>query len=75
MHHLSRRYDRPEALKLEPFGEESVQRLIVGPPNTVVDKLQEAIAATGMNYMLCIFSFGTCRRRRRCAPSRCSPAR
>ena len=58
MHHLSRRYDRPEALKLEPFGDESVQRLVVGPPNTVVEKLQEAIDATGMNYMLCIFSFG-----------------
>jgi alkanesulfonate monooxygenase SsuD/methylene tetrahydromethanopterin reductase-like flavin-dependent oxidoreductase (luciferase family) len=58
MHHLTRRYDRPEALKLEPFGDESVQRLVVGPPSAVVEKLQEAIAATGMNYMLCIFSFG-----------------
>jgi alkanesulfonate monooxygenase SsuD/methylene tetrahydromethanopterin reductase-like flavin-dependent oxidoreductase (luciferase family) len=58
MHHLTRRYGRPEVMKLDPFGEESVQRLIVGPPNTVVEKVQEAIAATGMNYLLCIFSFG-----------------
>jgi alkanesulfonate monooxygenase SsuD/methylene tetrahydromethanopterin reductase-like flavin-dependent oxidoreductase (luciferase family) len=58
MHYLTRKYDRPEVMKLEPFGEESVQRLIVGPPNTVVEKVQEAIAATGMNYLLCIFSFG-----------------
>jgi alkanesulfonate monooxygenase SsuD/methylene tetrahydromethanopterin reductase-like flavin-dependent oxidoreductase (luciferase family) len=58
MHHLTRKYDRPEAMKLEPFGEDSVQRLIAGPPNTVLEKLQEAIDATGMNYLLCIFSFG-----------------
>jgi alkanesulfonate monooxygenase SsuD/methylene tetrahydromethanopterin reductase-like flavin-dependent oxidoreductase (luciferase family) len=59
MHHLTRRYGRPEVLKLDPFGEESVQKLVVGPPNTVGEKLQEAIAATGMNYLLCIFSFGS----------------
>jgi len=58
MHHLTRKYDRPEAMKLEPFGDDSVQRLIVGPPNAVLEKLQEAIDATGMNYLLCIFSFG-----------------
>jgi alkanesulfonate monooxygenase SsuD/methylene tetrahydromethanopterin reductase-like flavin-dependent oxidoreductase (luciferase family) len=58
IHHLTRKYDRPDAMKLEPYSEESVQRLVVGPPNTVVEKLQEAIAATGMNYLLCVFSFG-----------------
>jgi alkanesulfonate monooxygenase SsuD/methylene tetrahydromethanopterin reductase-like flavin-dependent oxidoreductase (luciferase family) len=58
MHHLTRKHGRPDAMKLEPYNEESVQRLIVGPPNTVLEKVQEAIAATGMNYMLCIFSFG-----------------
>jgi alkanesulfonate monooxygenase SsuD/methylene tetrahydromethanopterin reductase-like flavin-dependent oxidoreductase (luciferase family) len=59
MHHLTRKHGRPDVMKLEPFGEDSVQRLIAGPPNTVLEKLQEAIAATGMNYLLCIFSFGS----------------
>jgi len=45
-------------MKLEPYSEESPQRLIVGPPNTVLEKVQEVIEATGMNYLLCIFSFG-----------------
>jgi alkanesulfonate monooxygenase SsuD/methylene tetrahydromethanopterin reductase-like flavin-dependent oxidoreductase (luciferase family) len=45
-------------MKLEPYSEDSPQRLIVGPPHTVLERVQEAIAATGMNYMLCIFSFG-----------------
>ena len=58
MHHLTRKYGRPDVMKLEPYSEESPQRLIVGPPESVTEKLQEAIDATGMNYMLCIFSFG-----------------
>jgi alkanesulfonate monooxygenase SsuD/methylene tetrahydromethanopterin reductase-like flavin-dependent oxidoreductase (luciferase family) len=45
-------------MKLEPYNEDSVQRLIVGPPNAALEKLQEVIAATGMNYLLCVFSFG-----------------
>jgi len=59
MHHLTRKHGRPDVLKLEPFGEDSVQRLVVGPPEAVAEKLQETIAATGMNYLLCIFSFGS----------------
>jgi alkanesulfonate monooxygenase SsuD/methylene tetrahydromethanopterin reductase-like flavin-dependent oxidoreductase (luciferase family) len=58
MHHLSRKHGRPDAMKLEPYNEDSVQRLIVGPPNAALEKLQEVIAATGMNYLLCVFSFG-----------------
>ncbi|HEY2338816.1 MAG TPA: LLM class flavin-dependent oxidoreductase [Burkholderiales bacterium] len=58
LHHLTRKHGRPDAMKLEPYSEDSVQRLIVGPPNAVLEKLQEVIAATGMNYLLCIFSFG-----------------
>jgi alkanesulfonate monooxygenase SsuD/methylene tetrahydromethanopterin reductase-like flavin-dependent oxidoreductase (luciferase family) len=59
MHHLTRRYDRPEVLKLEPYSDESPLRLIVGPPHTVLERVQEVIDATGMNYLLCIFSFGS----------------
>ena len=58
MHHLTRKYGRPDVMKLEPYSDESPQRLIVGPPASVLEKLQEAIDATGMNYLLCIFSFG-----------------
>ena len=43
MHHLTRSYGRPEAVKLEPYSDESPQRLIVGPPDTVLEKLQEVI--------------------------------
>jgi alkanesulfonate monooxygenase SsuD/methylene tetrahydromethanopterin reductase-like flavin-dependent oxidoreductase (luciferase family) len=58
MHHLTRKHGRPDVMKLEAYSEDSPQRLIVGPPHTVLEKVQEAIDATGMNYMLCIFSFG-----------------
>jgi len=58
LHHLTRKHGRPDVMKLEPYSDDSPQRLIVGPPHTVLEKLQEAIAATGMNYLMCIFSFG-----------------
>ena len=59
MHHLTRKYGRPEVHRLEPYSDDSPQRLIVGPPHTVLERVQEAIDASGMNYLLCIFSFGS----------------
>ena len=58
MHHLTRKYGRPDVMKLDPYSEDSAQRLIVGTPRSVLEKLQEVIRVTGMNYLLCIFSFG-----------------
>jgi alkanesulfonate monooxygenase SsuD/methylene tetrahydromethanopterin reductase-like flavin-dependent oxidoreductase (luciferase family) len=59
MLHLTRKHGRPDVMKLEPYSDDSPQRLIVGPPHTVLEKVQEAIDATGMNYLLCVFSFGS----------------
>jgi alkanesulfonate monooxygenase SsuD/methylene tetrahydromethanopterin reductase-like flavin-dependent oxidoreductase (luciferase family) len=58
MHHLTRRNGRPDVMKLEPYAGDSAQRLIAGTPGRVLEQLQEVIRVTGMNYLLCIFSFG-----------------
>jgi len=58
IHHLTRKAGRPDVHKIEPYAEDSTQRLITGTPSTVVEKLREVIRVTGMNYLLCIFSFG-----------------
>jgi alkanesulfonate monooxygenase SsuD/methylene tetrahydromethanopterin reductase-like flavin-dependent oxidoreductase (luciferase family) len=59
IHHLNRREARPETLTLDPFSEDSLQRLIAGTPQTVAERLREVIDATGLNYLLCIVSFGS----------------
>ena len=58
IHHLTRKHGRPDVHKIEPYAEDSVQRLVTGTPSSVLDKLQEVIRVTGTNYLLCIFSFG-----------------
>jgi alkanesulfonate monooxygenase SsuD/methylene tetrahydromethanopterin reductase-like flavin-dependent oxidoreductase (luciferase family) len=58
IHHLTRKAGRPDVHKIEPYAEDSTQRLIAGTPTSVLEKLQEVIRVTGMNYLLCIFSFG-----------------
>ena len=59
MHHLTRKHGRPEVMKLDPFAEDSVQRLVAGAPRTVLQKLKDVVRESGMNYMLCVFSFGS----------------
>jgi len=59
MHHLTRKHGRPDVLPLDPFAEHSVQRLIAGTPASVAEKLKAAIEESGMNYLLCVFSFGS----------------
>jgi alkanesulfonate monooxygenase SsuD/methylene tetrahydromethanopterin reductase-like flavin-dependent oxidoreductase (luciferase family) len=58
MHHLTRKRGRPDAMNLDPFADDSVQRLIAGSPKTVLPQLQELVRATGMNYLMGVFSFG-----------------
>lgn len=58
MHHLTRKNGRPDVHKIDPYAEDSAQRLVTGTPRTVLEKLQEVVRVTGMNYLLCIFSFG-----------------
>lgn len=59
MHHLTRKHGRPEVLPLDPFAESSVMRLVAGTPRGVVDQLRAVIEQSGMNYLLCVFSFGS----------------
>jgi alkanesulfonate monooxygenase SsuD/methylene tetrahydromethanopterin reductase-like flavin-dependent oxidoreductase (luciferase family) len=58
MHHLTRKRGRPDVMPLDPFAADSVQRLIVGTPKSVIPQLQELVRASGMNYLMGIFSFG-----------------
>ncbi|HEX9396197.1 MAG TPA: LLM class flavin-dependent oxidoreductase [Burkholderiales bacterium] len=58
MHYLTRKHGRPEVLKLDPFAKESVQRLAVGTPQSILPELEAAVRDSGMNYLMCIFSFG-----------------
>ena len=58
MHHLTRKHGRPDVLPLDPFAEHSVQRLIAGTPASVAAQLKAVIEESGMNYLLCVFSFG-----------------
>jgi alkanesulfonate monooxygenase SsuD/methylene tetrahydromethanopterin reductase-like flavin-dependent oxidoreductase (luciferase family) len=58
MHHLTRKHGRPDVIPLDAFGEGSVMKLIAGTPKTVLPRIQSVIRESGMNYLLCVFSFG-----------------
>ena len=58
IHHLTRKLGRPDVHKNDPYAEDSAHRLITGTPRVVLDKLQEMLAVTSANYLLCIFSYG-----------------
>ena len=58
IHHLTRKLGRPDVHKNDPYAEDSAHSLITGTPRVVLDKLQEMLAVTSANYLLCIFSYG-----------------
>ncbi len=58
IHYLTRRAGRPDVHKTEPYAPDSAQPLLTGTPRSVVPKLKFLIEETGINYLLCIFSFG-----------------
>jgi alkanesulfonate monooxygenase SsuD/methylene tetrahydromethanopterin reductase-like flavin-dependent oxidoreductase (luciferase family) len=58
IHHLTRKAGRPDVHKTEPYAPDSAQPLIAGTPRSVIPKLKSLIEETGINYLLCIFSFG-----------------
>ena len=58
IHHLTRKHGRPDVMPLDPFAESSLMRLIAGTPEQVTRKLKDVILQSGMNYLLCVFSFG-----------------
>ena len=59
LHHLTRKHGRPDVIPLDPFAESSVMRLIAGTPEKVTRELKAVIRESGMNYLLCAFSFGS----------------
>lgn len=59
LHHLTRKHGRPDVMPLDPFAEGSVMRLIAGTSRQVTEKLKEVIGQSGMNHLLCVFSFGS----------------
>jgi alkanesulfonate monooxygenase SsuD/methylene tetrahydromethanopterin reductase-like flavin-dependent oxidoreductase (luciferase family) len=59
LHYLTRRHGRPEVIPLDPFAEGSVMRLIAGTSQQVTERLKDVIRQSGMNYLLCVFSFGS----------------
>ncbi len=58
IHHLTRKAGRPDVHNTEAYSPDSAHPLITGTPAEVAEKLGAFIAATGINYLLCVFSFG-----------------
>ena len=58
IHYLTRKSGRPDVHKTEPYAPDSAQPLITGTPQSVLPKLRSMVEQAGINYLLCIFSFG-----------------
>ena len=58
IHHLTRRAGRPPVHNTDADSPDSAHPLIAGSPQSVRQKLQELVKTTGINYLLCVFSFG-----------------
>lgn len=58
IHHLTRKLGRPDVHNTEPYAKDSAHPLVTGTPRSVAEKLRELIGLTGINYLLCVFSFG-----------------
>ena len=58
IHHLTRKLGRPDVHNTEAYSPGSAHPLITGTPREAAEKLAELIRATGINYLLCVFSFG-----------------
>ena len=58
IHHLTRKIGRPDVHNTEAYSPDSAHPLITGTPQAVANQLGELIGTTGINYLLCVFSFG-----------------
>ena len=58
LHHLTRKLGRPPVHNTEAYSADSAHPLIAGTPESVADKLAALVRASGINYLLCVFSFG-----------------
>ncbi len=58
INHLTGKVGRPPVHNVEPYSPDSAHPLITGSPRSALEKIQEMLEATGVNYLLCVFSFG-----------------
>jgi alkanesulfonate monooxygenase SsuD/methylene tetrahydromethanopterin reductase-like flavin-dependent oxidoreductase (luciferase family) len=58
IHHLTSKLGRPPVHNTEAYSPDSAHPLITGTPQDVAEKLAKMIGVTGINYLLCVFSFG-----------------
>jgi alkanesulfonate monooxygenase SsuD/methylene tetrahydromethanopterin reductase-like flavin-dependent oxidoreductase (luciferase family) len=58
IHHLTRKLGRPDVHNTEPYSPDSAHPLMTGTPAEVAQKLAELVRITGIDYLLCVFSFG-----------------
>jgi alkanesulfonate monooxygenase SsuD/methylene tetrahydromethanopterin reductase-like flavin-dependent oxidoreductase (luciferase family) len=58
IHHLTRKAGRPDVHNTDAYSAESAHPLITGTPGQVTEQLAGFIRATGINYLLCVVSFG-----------------
>jgi alkanesulfonate monooxygenase SsuD/methylene tetrahydromethanopterin reductase-like flavin-dependent oxidoreductase (luciferase family) len=58
IHHLTRKAGRPDVHNTQAYSPDSAHALMTGTPAEVTEKLAEFIRLTGINYLLCVFSFG-----------------
>jgi alkanesulfonate monooxygenase SsuD/methylene tetrahydromethanopterin reductase-like flavin-dependent oxidoreductase (luciferase family) len=58
IHHLTRKLGRPDVHNTEAYSPDSAHPLMTGTPAQVAEQLAALVRATGINYLLCVFSFG-----------------
>ena len=58
IHHLTRKLGRPDVHNTEAYSPDSAHPLMTGTPAQVAEQLAALIRQTGINYLLCVFSFG-----------------
>jgi alkanesulfonate monooxygenase SsuD/methylene tetrahydromethanopterin reductase-like flavin-dependent oxidoreductase (luciferase family) len=58
IHHLTRKLGRPDVHNTEPYSSDSAHPLMTGTPAQIAEQLAELERVSGINYLLCVFSFG-----------------
>lgn len=58
IHHLTNKLGRPPVHNTEAYSPDSAHPLMTGTPAQVSEKLAEMVQVTGINFLLCVFSFG-----------------
>ena len=56
--HLTRRHGKSNLLNVDPTSPDAPLRYVGGTPKSVAEQLAEVVRVSGINYLLCIFSFG-----------------